>query len=359
MQAHDMTDLKKQQKKLLIFAHRGEAQVWFDQLKFKSEPFIDDGLWQSEDSFLLISDEGLQKTTEKLAILLARRGEEISEIINLGVVGKLNQKLEIGKVYPIRTCYYFLKDQAQYKSFHLNAEGVDCISSHQRLLNIKQYDELKNFADVVDRELWAICSVAAIFKIQVQAFKLISDDAGFSETIKCHTIQENAFDYSLTLFNFYKSIVQVHEHDSHIHLELKAIQNDQFYFTRSMQQQLQSLVVKLKQKDKLNDDLWNKIDFTNLIQMKMKPKDRSLEFIKRLNEQLNPLQTMLKKKLQILTEPYEQKKISFHFSQDFEDPSFQLQLQITANSNINELTDTLKQVPVQKIISVLNGEWDV
>lgn len=359
MNSNDMSDSKKQQKKLYIFAHRGEAQAWFDQIHFIKIPFIFDGLWQSEDSFLLICDEGIQNATEKLAICLAQFESRVSEILNYGIVGKLDQKLELEKIYPIRNVYHYAHDEAQYKSFQISSNGIDCISSYERVTQKYQADELKNFAHVVDRELWAICRVAQIFKKRVFSFKLISDDSGLSEKIDCQLIQENALHFSSQLYHYDQNRIEKFEKfHTKEYLLPKHIQ-DYFYFTRSMDQQFQAMMHKLTQKNISQDQLWNEIDLEKLIHLKLKPKDRTLFLIEKLNEKLNPFNSMLKQKLKILTQPFEDKHIVIQFAKDHEDSSIGIQFKINSEDNLKLQLENLQTFPVQQIQAVLSGDWDV
>lgn len=359
MKSNDMTESKKQQKKLYVFAHRGEAQAWLDQVHFIKIPFIFDGLWESDHSFLLICDEGLQNTTEKLSIFLAQFNHVVSEIFNYGIVGKLSQNLEYEKIYPIRYVYHYANNEAQYKSFHISNHGVDCISAYERINLKSKAEELSNFAQVVDRELWAICRVAQIFKKNVKAFKLVSDDSGFSQKIECQLIQENALQFSLQFYLYDQQFINDVQKTEIPKIQIPEKYLQLFYFTRSMEQQFQSISKKLKQKLNVSSDTWLEENIQHLVTEKMHPKERALLLLEKMNERLNPFHSQLKSQLKQLISPFEDKNISIQFAKDHENTDLNIYFKVSSVENLNSQIENLRNLPIQKIQSILNGDLHV
>lgn len=354
-----MSDTKKQLKKLYVFAHRGEAQAWLDKYNFNKIPFVFDGLWTCEDSFLLICQEGIQNATENLSIFLALHAEQVSEIFNYGIVGKLDQKLTIGKIYPVRYVYHFANNEAQYKSFQLSSEGIDCISTYERINQKEKAIILNHFAHVVDRELWAICRVAHIFKLKVNAYKIISDDSGYSHKIDCQVIQKMASFFSHELYLYDQKYLLTMHSSIFTEYQLPETYRQHFYFTHSMNQQFQSIMNKLVQKHKSTEGFYFEEYIEKIIQMKMKPKDRTLLLIEWLNEILNPFKSMLKNKLAEITNSYEERNIKVLFAKDHENTELTFELKVNSEENLRLQIEALQLFPVRKIQEILNGEIDV
>jgi nucleoside phosphorylase len=60
------------------------------------------------------------------------------------------------------------------------------------------------FAQIVDRELWATANICKSFNLPCTAYKLISDQAG--DQTNQEAIRQQAQEYSLHLFDFYKKL---------------------------------------------------------------------------------------------------------------------------------------------------------
>ena len=164
--------------RLLVFAHRGEAQTFLKAGKWDSIQAPYQGLYKSEHEYLLITGEGPQNATEKTAYALGSN-QEIKEVINLGIAGALDKSLELDRIYQIRTCYAQQADSPLFKSYTTDEykEYIDCITTHERIISETSADKLRPFAQVVDREAWAIASVASLLnkKLRYSIIYLISD----------------------------------------------------------------------------------------------------------------------------------------------------------------------------------------
>ncbi len=191
--------------KLLIFAHKGEASHFISKLNFKPLPFIFNGLYSNGKDLLLLTGEGLQNATEKTAIVLTKYSKEISQLVNIGIAGSLNLNLKIDESYLICESFKESADSIDGKKFKFtNSSEFKCISANNRVLDIIYAKKLAAHADLVDRELWAIASCAKIFKVQVIALKLISDNALIENSKDiCIDIKARAREMSEKLFKKY------------------------------------------------------------------------------------------------------------------------------------------------------------
>lgn len=190
---------------LLVIAHRGEAQTFIkelslkvsnDSLAFYQNPELNLGL--------LVCGEGLFEVMAKLPYIIGKF--DISSITNLGIAGALNPTLNLNQIYPIRTFYSYLDAKPQFKSYTTDSDKtkLDGISCIDRIINTDMSERLSDFADIVDREGWAIGRVSKLHKIPFYSYKLISDFA--SDGTECLSIKERALEFSDLLYCYYRDL---------------------------------------------------------------------------------------------------------------------------------------------------------
>ena len=181
----------------LVFAHRAEAQVFLEQRAFKSVKDFNH-LYMDHECFLFITGEGIFETLCKITSLLTQF-PQIRSITNFGIAGSLDSKLRGRTTYLVRTIYGNLNQEFKFKSFSSSTtqSQVDCISCDYRVSDPDQKNHLSAYAQIVDRELWAIAYASSLKKIPWQSFKCISDQA--DDTYSCQSIKEKAEDYSRLL----------------------------------------------------------------------------------------------------------------------------------------------------------------
>lgn len=165
-------------KKLLIFAHKGEAGHFLKANSFTPVDFFFKGLFESPDFFLLICGEGLQNASEKTVSVLTHFNNQIIEVYNLGTAGSLSEKIIKDQIHWVKTCYAGSTERQEYKSFTTQTTNatINCLSALERIETPESRVKLSSFADIVDRELWAIASAAVLFKMPFYSLKYISDD---------------------------------------------------------------------------------------------------------------------------------------------------------------------------------------
>ena len=288
--------------KLLIFAHRAEAQVFLERKDFIPIPFAFSGLYNSKSSneeLLLVSGEGRQRASERLAAVCGAfrngglHGPPIHRVVNLGVAGalaleKAEDMMALEKIYPIRTCY----GEGEFKSFSTTCvqEGRwDCISAQDRVFDKEKAYHLSHFAPLVDRECWAIGSVCALFKLPFSCFKLASDRAG--APTPCQWVQKNAMRFSEMLYDFYQNISfpSNSDSDSNSDSELDSLSENDFYFTTSQGRRYQALMDKLKIKWRASEEeVLLRMDLEKIHQDKGIPKKKTALLLKQLEGGLHP-----------------------------------------------------------------------
>jgi nucleoside phosphorylase len=190
-------------KKLLVFAHKGEAIHFLKTIPFTPIDFFFMGLFESSDFYLLITGEGLQSASEKTVSVLSIFNKQISEIYNMGTAGSLSNQVSVDQIVWVQTAIAGSHERREYKTFTSShpLASITCISANERVETTEARDRLSPFANIVDREVWAIASAAALFKIPFFSIKYISDDCS-SENF-CKEVIQKAPQISANLHDFF------------------------------------------------------------------------------------------------------------------------------------------------------------
>ena len=187
---------------LITMAHLGEAQALIEEFELKK---ISPHHFENGQLILLITGEGPFEAASLTSYFLGKR--DVKQIINLGIAGSLNDKMSIGEIYSIRSLYLAIDGKPQFKSFKLAEEGVDAITSFERILRPEKARPLSAIAQIVDREAWGVALSAKNFSIPFECAKLISDRAG--EIGACELIREEAYSFSQKLSAYLKNKIEI------------------------------------------------------------------------------------------------------------------------------------------------------
>jgi hypothetical protein len=341
----------KKPKKLLCFAHRREAQSFLQSIKLQSTPDPFEGFWRGEDLFLLITGEGLQNATEKTTAILAIFNEEISQVVNFGVAGALNEKLAVGDLLEVRTSYLYQGEALRFRSF--SAQGAyDCVSCFDRIADGEKAKKLTLVGDLVDRELWGIASSCQLFNKPFTAVKVISDRA--DQLVCCQAVQEKTLEFSEKFYDWW-----LKQSDEKKERPRSPLSGD-FYFTLAMKHQYEDLLRKLQNLHAKNEDeILALADYQELIKTPMPAKIRALRLLQNLNRQLNPMQELIEKNLAPLTKSLERSQINLTFPLDYETDELRFSFSATSMSDFQEKIQALQNFPLTEVHKVLRGELDV
>lgn len=340
--------------KLFVFAHRAEAKYFLEKMHFNAVELNFQNVFQTNENLLLISGEGLQETAQRLSAVCGFFYGKISEVINFGVAGSLSAKVELDKIYSIRTSYAQNSSKnTEFNSF-LSFDKIaefDCISSLERVLTDGEAETLSHFAHLVDRELWAIGSVCKLFNIPFQSYKLVSDLAGNSTN--CTNVQERADFFSKKLFEFYQNL-KIIKVDFPQKNELPV----GFYFTVTQENHFSNLLKSLKIKlQKDEGEILKLVNLEKIKQKSEKPKQRTNLLLEKLSSLLNPFNSTLQAKLDELTKPLKKANCSAKFTKDFENNIFTLSAKIENKKNLTNLKIALEKFDYDEIMKILNGEF--
>lgn len=285
------------ERRLLVFAHSLEASAFIKRLKFIPVNGRISHLYQNaERDYLLVSGEGIQRVTQKLAWVLGRYREEIAAVYNFGIAGALTPQLVKHQCYAVQTAYAeAAPSQMEFKSFSPQKwprlERRDAVSARSRVMGEdvqSRVSYLSCFGDLVDRELWGIGSVCSMMKIPFYAVKLIVDFPGHQKDPDCQTIREQGEAWSGILFEeFQKGIVlsQSEENASEASFELPS----EFYATYSQKIKIKNLLRSLKLQTGVSlFEIWKQVDLVSFQQMKTLPKKRTQLLIQKMEQLVYP-----------------------------------------------------------------------
>ncbi len=320
--------------KLICIAHRGEAQTFIKSLKN-----IEAGLYQGKDYYVLISGEGIFNVLTKLPYIIGKY--EVTEIINYGIAGITDSKLAIGEIYPIRTMYAMDTDKPYFHSYTTQNESlVDLITTKDRVLSDDISKKLYEFAPVVDREAWAIGKVATEYKLPMFIYKLISDFAG--DTTACFDIKEKTQEFSDKMF----------EHFITQNFPEKAIE-------RVLELPFHASFTQYKRIDKLLQKINRPADtYIQSFQFKNN-KTAANEFITLLEQEINPINRLIEKKLSHVFKAFNHMGAVVLFDKKLDQKKFTLKMEINSQANVKKLEENLKEFKYQDFEDIIDGKIDV
>lgn len=352
--------------KLLVFAHRGEAQAFFQYYEFTPVNFYFTGLFKSEKYLLLITGEGPKEASEKTVAVLSSFKPEIGQVINLGVAGSLNPKLKIKDIVWIRSCYAQAQSKMEFKSFTTDYHSkLDCITSFQRVTLPEERKLLSSFADLVDRELWSILSACHLFKIEGLSLKVISDD--FSSNDFCDLVKTEAPLYSQLLLSGWQKYEadQSHIFDKTIsspitNLQISSQKNlhPAFYFTTSQERKMESLSRSLQLKKLMTkDEIYQYCEKMALENVGLKsPKDLTKNLLVQLDEINDPIKVKIKNKIKTALLPLSEAGVSAQVDPELELDQVHISYTISNVKDQKKLILALEQFQLQKIKDIFNGK---
>jgi nucleoside phosphorylase len=343
--------------KLLTFAHRAEAQAFFKNDEFRNVDFIFNGLFKSRDYYLLLTDEGLHSASEKTIASLSIIHPDIDEVINLGVAGSLSKKYKKNDLLWIRTSMAHHAEKLEFKSYSSQGKNsaADCMSAYTRVLSASDRHKLSLFADVVDRELWAIASAASLFKLPFSSLKIISDDLTHHEEGHeiCQLVKEEAHLFSEKLFMELQTVKAAQKPVNKVSAPKEFYQSEAFYFTTTQERKLKSLLEGLRVKNisipqELVDDL---------LSLQVLPKERSRLLLIELNDLLNPFAKKMRDALDSSLDPLTKAGISAQYNSNLEQSQLNLSMAINCERDLERVKNALKIFSYSDYKNIFDGKF--
>ncbi len=343
--------------RLLVFAHRAEAQTFLKQGNYKSLESLSCPLYKNGDSYLIICSEGIYNGLEATTATLSKF-PEIEIVLNFGVAGALDEKAQLDSIYEVRTSYAIQNEVLEFKSFTSNSNGLlDCITSSSRTLDHKQAQKLSCFANIVDRELWAIARAASNFQKEFKAFKLISDEPYLEKenTAICEIIKEKAEYFSDKLYREYLNITESATEERKFLIE----EYREFYFTVSQYRHYTTLLSQLLTKYSSEKEVLDLIKLKDVLKIEALPKQRTSILLEKLRKLLTPFNTTLQNKLDQILAPLQEARIKTTLSKNLESDQFQISATIQNEVELRKMVKALNSLDYQAYKSLMRGNLDV
>jgi len=336
--------------KLLVFAHRAEASAFTQQLECQhilNKP----ELWKTQSGdYLLITGEGRMESMLALSHTLSLY-PEIHSIINFGIAGALDKKLKVNDIHPVKIAYAHNGAKPIFQSFPLNNSGLDCLSTDERILTQESKQKLAPFAQLLDRELWGLAMAARHHQKELTAIKIVSDT--IEEENFCERIKAEAQDYSQKLYDYF---LQNYSTDQDAASKVLSNEYSQLYLTKSMQHKLETLLHALMIKrhqssiEQTLQDFCHKYSITEPLD-----KQQSLEFLRKLEIEMNPLRHELELAFTNRYREVLQTGASVSHDPKWEAKYLDLSIRITSEEQLEKFKHSLKSMSYQDFLTIMQG----
>ena len=319
-------------KDLLVFAHRGEAQSF---LTSDVKPLSFQGFFEGSKYYLLITGEGPFQSLSKTNAFLGLNSTSIDKVINLGIAGSYNSTIPKNKIVSIRTCYAYIGNQPQFKSYTSADKNAifDIVTTDKRVLSNENKHNHLPMGELVDKETWGILQSAHFFNKEAYAYKLISDH--IEEGTICTEIKNQAIVYSNQLKSFYEEISQ-----STRSKEIKRELPDIFYATTYQSNKWKKLTERLS--EQVFQSYHNKETFQKLNLYSLSPKKRMSTFLNHLEECLYPEKVIIKKGIEKSLLALKSTFTNISYDTTFEREQLQINASIEDSEQLNEFISRLQ-----------------
>jgi nucleoside phosphorylase len=341
---------------LLIFAHKNEAIIFLEEYSFTQVEFSFQGLFKNKGQYLLITGEGpINALSKTMAVLIAFK-HEIKNVINLGIAGSLNNKINKFDIIKIRTLYAEHADRLQFKSYttELKETTIDCITVFDRVLDRNHKEKLSPVAEVVDREAWAIAQVCQLISTPFFSYKVVSDN--FDEENFCDIVKENARHFSQLLFQYYAKEISTINNQLTDELDL-TFSDKNFYFTVTQKRIFNKMLQHFKL---LKIDFLEFFHSENYIKIKSKensPKEKTKMLLELMDNVLYPEKRKIRNKINKSLFPLLQNDIIATHDPNFEDTSLKISFNIKTQNDLDEKIQALKNYKIDTFSDIMKGDF--
>lgn len=332
---------------LITMAHLGEAQGVIDLFQLKR---LSPQVFEGENLTCLITGEGPFEAATVTAHELGKKTYQ--KVINLGIAGSLDPKFEVSSLHQVRSVYLVIDGKPQFKSFKSFENGLDCITSLERILCPEKAKILTGVGSLIDREAWGVAMAAKNSHVPFEAYKLISDQAGTLGA--CELVKENAQNWSLALANKLKEVLGTSDSTAN-EIDLPG-----FYFTFSTKHQFQDMLKKISLREELDESaIIESLPLENLIEMKVLPKERTRLLLNIMEGKLDPLKEKLQTELLNWKLPFERKGIQLSTDHTWENPEVKISFIVKHNEDLHDHLKVLSDLNLNPYHDLRNGKVHV
>jgi hypothetical protein len=332
---------------LITMAHYGEAQAFIEKWNLEK---VSEDLFKSDHTWLLLTGEGPFEAATKTALNISKVA--FDKVVNLGFAGGLNPKLARGDFYTVRTIYLFLKDHLEFKTFQSAENGVDCLTTFERIISADKAAPLQGLGHLVDREAWGVAMAAKMARLPFECYKIVSDIAGSLES--CQFTRDSAEELSHKLFNSFCSLMP--------DLEPKPITKfpEGFYFTSTTGHRYQNLIHRLSiKKNIIEKEILNQSFLLELAQKEVSPKERTKALLEFLEEELDPHRKLLKEKISHMQKEFQKVGAKIVIDPLWENPKATISFEAGDDQELQSQLEALKSVSLKELAFAMKGQFNV
>jgi hypothetical protein len=332
---------------LITMAHLGEAQGVIELFNLKRTT---SQVFESDNLTCLITGEGPFEAATSTAAQLGQK--KYRSVINLGIAGSLSEDFAVGTIHPVRSVYLVIDGKPQFKSFKSFGEGLDCVTSFERILSPAKALPLSGIAHLVDREAWGVAMAAKTLAIPFHSYKLISDQAGSLGA--CEVVREKADEWSQMLALHLRAILVQEEKDTHI-IDLAG-----YHFTFTTRHQFEQLLKKISLRDELSlDEVLDSLPIEAIRNETPQAKDRAKILLSYMEGKLDPLREKLKRGLSEWKSPYESSGIHLQTDPTWESPEIKIGFSISSEQELQQKIKSLNELNLKPFQDLRSGQVHV
>lgn len=328
-------------------AHAGEAQgviETFTMTKIRSD------LYTHENMVLLLTGEGPFEAATRTALIIPEFN--ITSVINLGIAGSLSVDLKPGDFVPVRTIYLVQDLKPAFKTFQSLEQGMDCLTSFERILDAEKANILKGIGHLVDREAWGVAMASKTAGIPFKSYKIISDVAGTPGA--CELIKEEAWELSARLAEKLPELLNVES------MSEQDISLPGFHFTFSTRHRYKNLLHKLSIKEeKSSEDMIHDLPVEELRSLEITPKERSKRLLEIMEDRIDPFRKVIAKTTRELQENFQREGFRLQIDPVLENPKVTISLEAGSDEELQSKLDTLQKLSLKPFSDIMKGEFNV
>lgn len=328
-------------------AHLGEAQGVINLFDLKR---VTPNLFENDSLSCLITGEGPFEAATAVASQLSKKS--YVRVLNLGIAGALDKSLKLGEIYPVRSVYLVVSASPQFKSFQSYNQGLDCITSFERILSSEKTLPLSGLGALVDREAWGVAMATKSHGVSFESYKLVSDFAGTLGA--CELIKGAAEDFSQKLAQFLATKIQLSKKPEH-ELTLEG-----FHFTFSTRIRFQQYLKKISLREEVKEEeVLKEIDLKCIRDQKILPKERTCLLLEAMEYRLDPLKKKLEEGLKSWKAPFTAHSIDLITDPTWEVPEVKISFQVRSQEELKEKLEALSGLNLGPFQRLRNGEFHV
>ena len=344
--------------RLLVCAHKGEAQEFIKSLKLKPFDVLGYRVYTSEkpNIWLLVTGEGCLQAMASFSAVAAVLKNQFGklDVYQFGVAGALNEKLQVNEIYQIRTVYKQKhQDLMEANSFELSPHGLDLCTAQERVTDLGVKKSLSYFADLVDREAWGVCYSSQKLGLKPVIFKLISDEARDADV--CDWVKTSAEFFSKKLFDYYT--INFSSKENQVTAKDEPFELEGYYFTKTQKVRFDNYRSRygLLADFDFNKDLQKFMSSIDRGYEDLSPKRKTSLLLDMFDDVLNPHMTAARKNFDKYLETVSREPI-LSYNRNLESPTLSLQTKISSHAERDKLVATLNKIDFSKINSIVSGE---